>query len=44
MSFTIRPASERDRCSIWRIMEPVIRAGETYALPRDMDRAEALGH
>jgi L-amino acid N-acyltransferase YncA len=42
MSFIVRPASERDRDSIWRIMEPVIRAGETYTLPRDMDRAEAL--
>ena len=44
MSFTVRPATERDRDSIWRIMEPVIRAGETYTLPRDMDRAAALAH
>lgn len=25
-------------------MEPVIRAGETYALPRDMAREDALAH
>ena len=25
-------------------MEPVIRAGETFTLPRDMGRAEALAH
>jgi L-amino acid N-acyltransferase YncA len=44
MSFTVRPATERDRDSVWRIMESVIRAGETYTLPRDMDRAAALAH
>ena len=25
-------------------MEPVIRAGETFSLPRDMNRADALAH
>ena len=25
-------------------MEPIIRAGETYTLPRDMDKASALGY
>lgn len=38
----IRPAAEADRGAIWAILEPVIRAGETYALPRDMDEADAL--
>jgi L-amino acid N-acyltransferase YncA len=38
----IRPARTDDQPSIWRIMEPVIRAGETYALPRDMSEADAL--
>jgi ribosomal protein S18 acetylase RimI-like enzyme len=38
----IRPAGDGDRDAIWRILEPVIRAGETYALPRDMSRADAL--
>ena len=44
MNFTIRAASDRDHDAIWRIMEPVIRAGETYTLPRNMDRAAALAH
>jgi ribosomal protein S18 acetylase RimI-like enzyme len=30
--------------AIWRILEPTIRAGETYALPRDMTRAAALDY
>lgn len=38
----IRLAQERDADSIWRILEPVLRAGETYALPRDWSRDEAL--
>jgi ribosomal protein S18 acetylase RimI-like enzyme len=44
MAVTIRPAVPDDREAIWRIMEPIIRAGETYSLPRDMDRDHALKH
>ena len=40
----IRPASPDDHPAIWSILEPVIRAGETYALPRDMGREEALAY
>lgn len=40
--FTIRGAQPDDFEAIWAILEPVIRAGETYGLPRDMDRATAL--
>ena len=40
----IRPATEADADALWAMLEPVIRAGETYALPRDMDRAAALDH
>jgi ribosomal protein S18 acetylase RimI-like enzyme len=40
----IRPANSEDAESIWRILEPVIRAGETYPLPRDMSRSEALAY
>jgi GNAT superfamily N-acetyltransferase len=40
----IRVAQSADRAAIWRILEPVIRAGETYALPRDMSEADALGY
>jgi ribosomal protein S18 acetylase RimI-like enzyme len=39
----IRLASLRaDADPIWAILEPTIRAGETYTLPRDMPRNEAL--
>ena len=34
----------RDADAIWAILEPVIRAGETYPLPRDMDRESALAY
>jgi len=40
----IRPATEEDADAIWRILEPMIRAGETYALPREMKRDEALAY
>jgi L-amino acid N-acyltransferase YncA len=40
----IRPAVTADRASIWAILEPVIRAGETYTLPRDLTREEALDY
>lgn len=40
----IRPAGEGDSPAIWSILQPVIRAGETYALPRDMSEDEALGY
>src|SRR6266404_1644702 len=38
----VRPATSKDRDAIWAILEPMIRAGETYTLPRDMSRAQAL--
>jgi ribosomal protein S18 acetylase RimI-like enzyme len=40
----IRAAGPDDANSIWAIMEPIIRAGETYALPRDMDKDTALAY
>ncbi len=40
----IRLASSEDRSALWRILEPVIRAGETYALPIDMSEADALAY
>jgi GNAT superfamily N-acetyltransferase len=39
---TIRPATIEDQDAIWTILEPVLRAGETYGLPRDMSREAAL--
>jgi hypothetical protein len=38
----IHPATESDRDAIWAILEPMIRSGETYTLPRDMSKKEAL--
>lgn len=38
----IRNATPADAPAIWRILEPMIRAGETYALPRELTEAEAL--
>lgn len=40
----IRPANSEDAEPVWRILEPVIRAGETYPLPRDMSRDAALAY
>ena len=40
----IRPAHMSDAPSIWRIIGPVIRAGETYALDPDMTEADALAY
>lgn len=38
----MRTAAEADRAAIWKILEPVIRRGETYTLPADMSEPEAL--
>jgi L-amino acid N-acyltransferase YncA len=40
----IRSATPEDHRAIWAILEPVIRAGETYALDRDMGEAAALAY
>ena len=40
----IRISQPDDADSIWAILEPAIRAGETYTLPRDMSRQEALAY
>lgn len=40
----IRHASPNDATAIWAILEPVIRAGETYALPRDMTQESATAY
>jgi ribosomal protein S18 acetylase RimI-like enzyme len=39
---TIRAAHSEDQDAVWSILEPVIRAGETYTLARDMSREAAL--
>jgi L-amino acid N-acyltransferase YncA len=42
VDFRIRPATAADAAAIWRILGPVIRAGETYALPQDLSEQAAL--
>jgi L-amino acid N-acyltransferase YncA len=38
----IRHAQSADHSGVWDILEPVIRAGETYTIPRDLTREGAL--
>ena len=40
----IRPAANEDANSVWAIMEPIIRAGETYSLPREMSKEDVLAY
>ena len=40
----IRPAGLADANAIWAVLEPTIRAGETYTLPREMEKDQALAY
>ena len=40
----VRAARLEDSDSIWRILEPVVSAGDVYTLPRDMSRRDALAY
>jgi len=40
----IRRSTQEDNDAIWQILEPSIRAGVTYALPRDMSKDDALSY
>lgn len=40
----IRSATPADDDAIWAILQPVFRAGETYPIPRDISRADALAY
>jgi L-amino acid N-acyltransferase YncA len=40
----IRPATSDDYSTIWSIIEPVIRAGDTYTLNTEMSAADALAY
>ncbi len=44
MPMHVRAAVPADASGIWGILEDVIRAGETYTLPRDMGRKDALAY
>jgi ribosomal protein S18 acetylase RimI-like enzyme len=39
---TVREARDSDEPAIWRILEPTIRDGSTYALPTDMSEQAGL--
>ncbi|HZU10992.1 MAG TPA: GNAT family N-acetyltransferase, partial [Pseudacidobacterium sp.] len=39
---SIRSSTLKDADVVWEILEPVIRDGETYTLPRDLTREQAL--
>jgi len=43
-ALAIRPATPADDDAIWRILEPTFRAGETYPIPRDVSRTDALAY
>lgn len=38
----LRLATDADRDAVWTLLEPVFRAGETYAVARDISKADAL--
>jgi hypothetical protein len=40
----IHSAAQFDDDAIWRVIEPVFRAGETYPLPRDISRDDAFAY
>jgi ribosomal protein S18 acetylase RimI-like enzyme len=40
----IRPAEANDDDAVWAILQPTFRAGETYPIPRDVSREEALAY
>lgn len=41
MTVTVRDATAEDWPAIWPIVEAVVRAGETYTVPRDMTDGDA---
>ena len=41
-AIAIRAATSADREAIWSILEPTIRLGETYTLPRNLSCDDAL--
>lgn len=40
----IRPATPADHDAIWRILEPIFRAGDTYTIDPDISRKDALAY
>ncbi len=44
MTLSIRPAAPDDADAIWQILSPMLKAGDTYALPRDWSCEQALAY
>jgi ribosomal protein S18 acetylase RimI-like enzyme len=44
MNLTIRPITAADYAALWRVLEPMIRAGETYTFPQDTTEADAIAY
>jgi ribosomal protein S18 acetylase RimI-like enzyme len=40
----IREVEARDSASVWRMLEPVFRAGDTYTIDPDIPEADALAY
>jgi ribosomal protein S18 acetylase RimI-like enzyme len=40
----IRPANPADSAAIWQVIEPTIRAGDTWTLPSDLSENAALAY
>jgi ribosomal protein S18 acetylase RimI-like enzyme len=40
----IRPVKLSDADAIWGILEPIVRGGDSFALPRGMEREHGLGY
>ena len=43
-SLTLRPATDGDADALWAILDPVFRAGDTYAIDPRIARADALAY
>lgn len=41
-TLVIRPATPADDDALWAVLAPIYRAGETYCIPQDITRADAL--
>ena len=44
MTIAVRPATSADRAAIADILMPIVRAGETYALDRDLSEEHILAY
>jgi len=44
VSLSIRPARAEDHDTIWALLKPVFRAGDTYTVDPDISEAEALAY